>query len=101
MNQRRPSNALAGTAAPLNSQLRAGITKADPGLEEVFGMRGGRLPPLDGSAATATMEFRPMVMQGDVLYATIIGKLFGLSRIGCGMGWWSIYKCEGKPHLMN
>jgi hypothetical protein len=82
MNRRRLSNTLAGTAEPLNSQLRAGIAKADPGLEEVFGVRGGRLPPLDGSAATATLEFRPMVMQGDVLlYANIIGKLiYNFSR---------------------
>jgi hypothetical protein len=24
-----------------------------------------------------------------------------LSHIDCGRGWWSDYKCEGKPHLMS
>jgi hypothetical protein len=27
--------------------------------------------------------------------------LFEFSHIGCGRGWWSVYKCERKPHLMS
>jgi MATE family multidrug resistance protein len=27
--------------------------------------------------------------------------MLGLSHIGCGRGWWSVYKCEGKPHLLS
>lgn len=24
-----------------------------------------------------------------------------LSHIGCGRGWWSLYKCERKPYLLS
>jgi hypothetical protein len=27
--------------------------------------------------------------------------LFYSTHIGCGRGWWSVYKCEGKPHLLS